>query len=322
MKAVVIYSSGGPESLKIENRPMPQPNAGQALISVKAFGLNRSELMTRKGLSPSVTFPRVLGIECVGEVVEDPSGEFLPGQKVAACMGGMGRDFDGSYQEFVVLPKNILMPFESSLPWETLGALPEMFQTVFGSLELALKLQKSETLLIRGGTSSIGLMAAQLAKAKGAKVISTSRNAESKEKILANGAEMMLVDDGNLEEKVRSIFPEGVDKALELVGTNTLPDTLKCVKPGGMVCFTGMLSENWSFADFAPMDYIPSTVGLTTYDSGVIRISCSHFQKFLEQIERGEIRPQIAKVFRLEEIIEAHKLMESNLAQGKIVVKI
>jgi NADPH:quinone reductase len=322
MKAVVIYSTGGGEFLKIENRPMPQPNEDHVLISVKAFGLNRSELMTRKGLSPSVTFPRVLGIECVGEVVEDPSGEFAPGQQVAACMGGMGRDFDGSYQEFVVLPKTILMPFQSSLPWETLGALPEMFQTVFGSLELALKLQKSETLLIRGGTSSIGLMAAQLAKAKGAKVISTSRNAESKEKILANGAEMMLVDDGNLEEKVRSILPEGVDKALELVGTNTLADTLKCVKPGGMVCFTGMLSENWSFADFAPMDYIPSTVGLTTYDSGAVRISASNFQYFLRQIERGEIRPQIAKVFRLEEIIEAHKLMESNVAQGKIVVKI
>lgn len=252
----------------------------------------------------------------------DPSGEFEPGQQVAGCMGGMGRDFDGSYQEFVVLPKAILMPFESGLPWETLGALPEMFQTVFGSLELALKLQKSDTLLIRGGTSSIGLMAAKMANAKGARVISTSRNPDNKEKLLAIGAEMMLVDDGNLREKVRIHFPEGVDKALELIGTNTLFDTLKCVKPGGMVCFTGMLSENWSFEDFAPMDYIPSTVSLTTYDSGAIRISASHFQDFLKQIERGEIRPGIARVFPLEEIIEAHKLMESNMAHGKIVIKI
>lgn len=322
MKAVVLSTPGGTENLLLERRQIPKPTNGQVLVSVKAFGLNRSELMTRKGFSPSVTFPRVLGIECVGEIAEDQSGEFLPGQQVAACMGGMGRDFDGSYQEFVVLPKAILMPFESSLHWETLGALPEMFQTVFGSLELALKLQESETLLIRGGTSSIGLMAAQMAKAKGARVISTSRNPDSKEKLLANGAEMMLVDNGNLEEKVRNYFPEGVDKALELIGTNTLLDTLKCVKPGGMVCFTGMLSENWSFEDFAPMDYIPSTVGLTTYDSGAIRISASHFQDFLKQIERGEIRPGIARVFPLEEIVEAHKLMESNLAQGKIVIKI
>jgi NADPH:quinone reductase-like Zn-dependent oxidoreductase len=322
MKAAVLYTPGDVGSFMIENRPISQPKEGQVLVAVKAFGLNRSELMTRKGLSPSVTFPRVLGIECVGEIEEDPSGEFAPGQQVASCMGGMGRDFDGSYQEFVVLPKNILMPFESNLPWETLGALPEMFQTAFGSLELALKLQKSETLLIRGGTSSIGLMAAQMAKAKGAKVVSTSRNPTSKEKLLANGAELMLVDDGDLAEKVREIFPEGVDKALELVGTNTLPDTLKCVRPGGLVCFTGMLSENWSIPDFAPMEYIPSMVGLTTFDSGSVQISPSHFQNFLRQIESGEIRPEIAKIFRLEKIVEAHILMESNQAHGKIVIKI
>jgi NADPH2:quinone reductase len=322
MKAVVLYSSGGAENLLLEKRHIPKPTNGQVLVSVKAFGLNRSELMTRKGLSPSVTFPRVLGIECVGEIVEDPSGEFAPGKQVAAYMGGMGRDFDGSYQEFVVLPKTILMPFESSLPWETLGALPEMFQTVFGSLELALKLQKSETLLIRGGTSSIGLMVAQMAKAKGSKVISTTRNPLGQDKLQAIGADIVLIDEGSLEQKVRHHFPKGVDKALELIGTNTLPDTLKCVKPGGMVCFTGMLSENWSFADFAPMDYIPSTVGLTTYDSGAIRISASHFQDFLKQIERGEIRPEIARVFLLKEIVEAHKLMESNMAHGKIVIKI
>ncbi len=317
MKAAVIS-----ECIKIEERPIPQAAEGQVLVAVKAFGLNRSELMTRKGLSPFVIFPRVLGIECVGEIIEDSSGQFKPGQKVAACMGGMGRDFDGSYQEFVILPKSLLIPFETNLPWEILGALPEMFQTVFGSLELALKLQKSETLLIRGGTSSIGLLAAQMAKVKGARVISTSRNAESREKLLANGAEMMLVDNGNLEEKVRGIIAEGVDKALELIGTNTLPDTLKCVKRGGLVCFTGMLSENWSFTDFAPMDYIPSTVGLTTYDSGEVQVQPSHFQNFLRQIERGEILPEIAKVFRLEEIIDAHKLMESNQAKGKIVIKI
>lgn len=322
MKAVVLTTPGGAEYLILEERPIPDPKEGQVLVAVKAFGLNRSELMTRKGLSPSVTFPRVLGIECVGEILNDPSGEFKPGQQVAACMGGMGRDFDGSYQEFVVLPKSVLIPFESDLPWEILGALPEMFQTVFGSLELALKLKKSESLLIRGGTSSIGLMAAQIAKSKGATVLATSRNPRSNEKLLENGADIVIVDDGSLQEKVLGYFPEGVDKALELVGTNTLPDTLKCVKRGGLVCFTGMLSENWSFTDFAPMDYIPSTVGLTTYDSGEVKVAASHFQNFLKQIERGEIRPEIARVFLLEEIVDAHWLMENNQAKGKIVIKI
>jgi len=322
MKAAVLYRPGQATDFILEDRPIPVPSKDEVLIQVKAFGLNRSELMTRKGLSPHVKFPRVLGIECVGEIVEDPSGEYLPGHQVAACMGGMGRDFDGSYQEFSVLPKSIIIPFQSRLPWEILGALPEMFQTVFGSLELALKLQKGDSLLIRGGTSSIGLMAAQVAKSKGATVIATTRNASSEGKLIANGADFVLIDHGELAEKVRIIFPDGMDKALELVGTNTLADTLKCIKPGGMVCFSGMLSENWTFDHFAPMDYIPSTVGLTTFDSGTTRVFASIFQDFLKQVEQGEIQVPISKVFPLNEIIFAHQLMESNQAVGKIVVKI
>lgn len=322
MRAVVLYTPGGAKNLILEERPIPILNEGQVLVEVKAFGLNRSELMTRKGLSPSVTFPRVLGIECIGEIIDDPSGSYQPGQQVAACMGGMGRDFDGSYQEFAALPLSVLIPFESVLPWEVLGALPEMYLTVFGSIELALKLKKSETLLIRGGTSSIGLMAAQMAKAKGAVVLATSRNQESKEKLLANGADFVVIDTGDIHTSVRELFPDGVDKALELVGTNTLPNTLQCMKQGGLVCFTGMLSENWSFTEFAPMDYIPSTVGLTTFNSGDFKVSPTHFQGFLNQIEGGEIRAEIAKVFPIEEIVKAHQLLESNEARGKIVVRI
>ncbi|MEB2777925.1 zinc-binding alcohol dehydrogenase family protein [Algoriphagus sp. D3-2-R+10] len=322
MQAVVLNESGGAENFTILERPLPVPSLDQVLIRIKAFGLNRSELMTRKGLSPSVTFPRVLGIECVGEIVEDPSGEFSPGQKVAASMGGMGRDFDGSYQEFAVLPKSILTPFKSCLPWEILGALPEMFQTAFGSLKLALKLKESETLLIRGGTSSVGLLAAQLAKSMGATVISTSRNKLNEKLLLKNGVDLVLEDDGILTKQIGKHYPGGVDKGLELVGTNTLADTLQCIKPGGLVCFTGMLSENWSFKDFAPMDYIPSTVGLTTFDSGSIKVPAPYFQKFLQKIEKGEIRPEISKVFSFSEIVSAHQLMESNQAKGKIVVKI
>ncbi|MEJ7685074.1 MAG: alcohol dehydrogenase catalytic domain-containing protein [Segetibacter sp.] len=112
MKAAVLYRPGGPENFSIETRPMPSPGQGQVLVKVKAFGLNRSELMTRKGLSPDVVFPRVLGIEWVGEIVADPSGEFVPGQKAGAVMGEMGRAFDGSYAEYTVLPKEIVFPLK------------------------------------------------------------------------------------------------------------------------------------------------------------------------------------------------------------------
>jgi NADPH:quinone reductase-like Zn-dependent oxidoreductase len=235
-------------------------------------------------------------------------------------MGGMGRDFDGSYAEFTVLPKSLLHPFHSTLPWEMLGAIPEMYQTAYGSLHLALTIQKGETLLIRGGTSSIGMLATQIAKNRGLTVIATTRNAQKEKVLLENGASSVLIDDGHLKDKVRATFPEGIDKVLELVGTLTLKDSLACLKPGGTACMTGMLSENWSIADFAPMEFIPATVHLTIYDSGQIQNSTQVLQEFIQTVETGHIQLKLSRVFTLDEIIDAHTFMESNQAAGKIVV--
>ncbi|MFH7015711.1 zinc-binding alcohol dehydrogenase family protein [Flavobacterium sp. FlaQc-47] len=318
MKAAVIRIAGGAENFSLEEIPMPIPLKDHVLIKIKAFGLNRSELMTRKGLSPAVHFPRVLGIECVGEVESDPSGILAKGQKVAAFMGGMGRDFDGSYAQYTVVPNAIIMPFESTLSWEILGALPEMFQTAYGSLYRALKIKEGETLLIRGGTSSVGLLALQLAKKSGLFVISTTRSDDKKDLLLTNGADEVLIDNGNLAETIKSQFK--IDKVLELVGTSTLQDSLKKVISGGSVCMTGMLSEQWSIPEFAPMDYIPATVNLTVYDSGQIRIEETYFQEFVKDIEKGFIKPPIKRIFNLDEIVAAHRFMESSSGGGKIVV--
>ena len=325
MKAAVLHNPGGADQFRIEERPVPIPQVGQVLIRVRAFGLNRSELMTRKGLSPGVRFPRVLGIECAGEVEADPSGEYQKGQQIAALMGGMGRDFDGSYAEYTVVPKSSTYPFSSTLSWEQLGAIPELFQTVYGSLHSSLRMQAGETLLIRGGTSSVGLLAAQLAKQAGLTVLATTRNADKKPLLMANGVDYALLDDGHLTDQVRAIFPQGIDTVLELVGAVTLRDSLACIKPGGTCCMTGMLSESWSISDFAPMEFIPATVHLTVYDSGQIRSSTAVFQDFIQAIEGGQItlpvsQVSLASAFRLDDIVQAHQLMERNQAGGKIVV--
>ncbi|UFH33065.1 zinc-binding alcohol dehydrogenase family protein [Chryseobacterium sp. C-71] len=319
MKAAVLYRAGEPENLRLEEREISSPKENQILIKIKAFGLNRSEIMTRKGYSESVQFPRILGIECVGEIVEDPSNEFQKGQKVTAFMGGMGRDFDGSYAEYAVLPKSIISSFESDLSWGILGALPEMFQTVYGSLHSALMIKKGETILIRGGTSSIGLLAAELAKSEGLKVISTTRDITKTNLLIENGADEVLIDDGNLSQQI-SIQNLKIDKILELVGASTLKDSLASVVRGGIVCMTGMLSEQWSIKDFAPMDYIPAATFVTVYDSGQMRVEGKYFQDFIDEIENGNIHPKIKKVFSLEKIAEAHTFMESNYGGGKIVV--
>ncbi len=320
MKAAVIYDPGEATNLKLEERPVPVPGPDEVLIRVRAFGLNRSELMTRKGFSPSVRFPRVLGIECAGQVESDPAGTFAPGQQVFAFMGEMGRDYDGSYAEYTCVPRHIVVPFESSLPWETLGAIPELFQTAHGSLYPALEIRPGETLLIRGGTSSVGLLAAQIAREAGLTVVSTTRNPDRTELLRTNGVSAVIIDDGAIAGKLREQFPNGVDKVLELVGTPTLQDSLRCLRPGGTACMTGMLSEQWDIKNFAPMEFIPPTVKLTVYDSGSVRSPASAFRDFVGQVEEGKINLPIGRVMALEEIVEAHQLMESNRANGKIVV--
>ncbi|MFD2937665.1 zinc-binding alcohol dehydrogenase family protein [Spirosoma flavum] len=320
MKVVVLYQAGGLENFVLEERPLPTPTGEWVLIKVKAFGLNRSELMTRKGYSPTVQFPRVLGIECVGEVEEDPTGEYAKGQQVMALMGGMGRDFDGSYTQYTLLPKSLIHPFESTLPWETLGAIPEMFQTAYGSLYPALGIQPGETLLIRGGTSSVGMLAAQLANQAGLTILATTRNPQKEKAMLENGATHVLIDSGKVTESVRAIFPQGIDKVLELVGTATLHDSLGCLKPGGTACMSGMLAESWTIPDFAPMEFIPATVRLTTYDSGQITSPTIVFQDFIRQVEAGQVKLPISRTFSLEQIVEAHQFMDSNQGAGKLVI--
>ncbi|WP_426172799.1 alcohol dehydrogenase catalytic domain-containing protein [Massilia sp. TWR1-2-2] len=142
MKAAVLHASGGPEALTIEDRPVPVPQPGELLIRVAAFGLNRSELLTRQGHSPNIRFPRILGIEAVGTVAAAPGGALARGQKVATVMGGMGRVFDGSYAQYTCVPAHQVRSVRTDLPWEKLGALPEMLQTAWGALLRGLRLQR------------------------------------------------------------------------------------------------------------------------------------------------------------------------------------
>ncbi len=320
MKAAVTIQAGNADVIVIKEVPEPSLKQGWVLIAVKAFGLNRSELFTRRGDSQGVIFPRIQGIECVGLVENDPSGTFKKGQQVAAIMGGMGRFFDGGYAEYTLVPLEIVFPFNSNLAWDILGAIPEMFQTVSGSLNQALGIEAKETLLIRGGSSSIGMLACQLAKAKGLTVISTSRNPEKEKILLANGADYVIIDKGSVSEELKEIYPDGVNKVLELVGTKTLKDSLKCICLKGTVCMTGILGNEWSMSEFTPMGDIPSLGRLTVYMGESKNLSKELLQEFIEQVEQGSIQLNIDQVYKLSQVSEAHQYMEENKAKGKIVV--
>ncbi|WP_328989401.1 zinc-binding alcohol dehydrogenase family protein [Kribbella sp. NBC_01245] len=320
MRAIVLDAPGAPETLAIRELPIPVPRPGWVLIKVKAFGLNRSELHTRLGLADGVTFPRVLGIEATGVVTKAPGGEFEPGQQVVAMMGNMGRTYDGGYAEYTCVPAENVIPFQSELEWSTLGAIPEMLQTSYGCLTVGLDAQPGQSLLIRGGSSSIGMATAVLAKQRGMTVLSTTRSAGKTDALKAVGVDHVFVDDGAVAEQVRKILPDGVDTALELVGTPTLPDTLRAVRVHGVACFAGMLSNEWIVRDFYPIGYLPHGVRLSAYGGEAGDLPGDVLQGFIDAAAAGTITVPIDRVYRFDEIVEAHRAMESGQTAGKLVV--
>jgi NADPH:quinone reductase len=325
VRAVVLLEPGPVNNLVVRDLTMPPARDGWVRIRIEAFGLNRSELMTRLGLSGNaVTYPRVLGIECAGVVDQAPTGSGLrPGQQVVALMGGMGRTYDGGYAEYTSVPLVQVIPIATDLPWEVVGALPEMIQTANGSLTTGLDLQPGQTLLIRGGTSSVGLAAAALARRVGATVLATTRQPDRLESLRDRGVDHPLLDTGTIAGAVRELYPDGVDAALELVGTPTLPDTLRSVRVHGTVCFTGLLSNQWTIKDFYPISYLPAGVCLTAYEGSAADLPRQTIQHVLDAVADGSLPVAVHRVYDgLEQVGQAHTDMENNTAAGKLVVRV
>ncbi|KAJ7510478.1 hypothetical protein B0H11DRAFT_1900779 [Mycena galericulata] len=255
------------------SHPAPQPKSGHVLIRIKAFGLNRSELYTRQGQSPGLVFPRVLGIECVG-VVKDAGG--------------------GGYAEYTLVPHSSVSPaitLPKNVSWETFAAIPESFMTAWGTLHTSLKLKSTDTLFIHGGTSSVGLACASLAKSSlfnVSTVISTTRSSHKISAVEASGADYVILD------KV-SVSAE----AVELVGPPTLEDSCAALAPNGVIASVGSLSGIWR-SEFDPAFLGPS-------------------KQIVDAIGSGEIKLKVDKVFDISKAGDAQAYMEANLAVGKVV---
>ncbi|KAJ7220170.1 chaperonin 10-like protein [Mycena pura] len=305
--------------------PTPQPKTGHVLIRIKGFGLNRSELYTRQGLSPGLVFPRILGIECVGVVQDAGGGAWKEGDIVAAVMGGMGRQFDGGYAEYTLIPHAHVSPaikLPENVGWDTFAAIPETFMTAWGTLHSSLKLKSTDTLFIHGGTSSVGLACASLAKSSlfnVSTVLSTTRTAHKVPSVQASGVDHVIIDSGSVSAEVKKLTGGlGAAKAVELVGPPALEDTCAALAPDGVVAIIGSLSGVWR-AEFDPMSALAPSKYLTMFSSNSINLSTAPLQQIVDAVGTGEIKLSVDRVFNIADAGQAHAYMEANSAAGKVV---
>ena len=322
MRAIRLTGPVDPDGLTVSAVPIPELRPGWVRIRVMGFGVNESEVTSRQGdSSPDFSFPRILGIEAVGVVDAAEDGvDLVPGQKVATMMGGLGRTIDGSYAEYTLVDAANVIPFDTTLGWDIVGGLPEMLQTAHGSLTTGLGLQPGQSVLIHGGTSTVGLTAIAIAHHLGATVIATTRNPARAELLTRVGADHVLVDDDTLPDAIRAVAQEGLDAALEFVGATALPATLSLIRPGGTVCFVGALSGAWTIPDFDPFT-IPTGVRLTSYAGEAENLPSDALDRYLRAIETGTLNVVIAEVYQgLEKVADAHHNLESRHEPGKHVV--
>ncbi len=233
-------------------------------------------------------------------------------------MGGMGRVFDGGYAQYVIVPRTQIITFRSSLPWEVIGSVPETLQTAYGALTTGLDLQPGQSLLVRGGTSALGLTTAALATDMGCRVYATSRREAGLELLRSRGA-IPLLDDRKVAPRLREAEPSGVHAVLELVGVPTLQDSLAATAVHGTVCFSGMLSDSWTISDFYPMDWIPNGVRLTAYSGQAQDLPAEVLQRILDRIESGDLDLLPVNSYPLADIAQAHEDMALGRHVGKLV---
>lgn len=315
MKAVVVSSPGGPEVLEVVEQPKPVLKPGWTLVKIQGFGINHSEIFTRKGLSPSVQFPRVLGIECVGLVEETTRPDLKIGQQIISIMGEMGRAFDGGYAEYTLLPDEQIYPIKTELDLESLIALPETYYTALGSF-LSLKIEEKDSVLVRGATSGVGIAFARLLKGKFPKVhlAGTSRNLAKKDQLKAVGFDQVILDkDGVLQTQ------DQFDKVLDLVGPSAILDTFERIAEGGIICSCGLLGGQWTVPDFDPIEMLSRNLYLTTFASG--NVSPDKLQALVDFVKQYHVDVRSEKVYRIEQIQEAHAYLEGSHSFGKVIVK-
>lgn len=324
MRAIEISQPGGPEVLRLCERPMPQAGAGEVLLRVRAFGVNRPDALQRRGLyPPPAGAPDLPGLEVCGEIVSgDLAGTDLhQGDLVCALVAG------GGYAEYCVAPTGQCLPLPDGLSAEEGAALPETAFTVWHNVFERGRLQAGEMLLVQGGSSGIGTMAIQLAVASGARVVATAGSDEKCAACLQLGAELAInYRTQDFVEAVQAHTAErGADVILDMVAGSYLAREQRCLAEEGRLVVIAVQGGVKAEIDAGLLMRRRQTLTGSTLRARSVAFKSAVAQALQKTvwpwIEQGRVRPVIDAVFPAEDIVQAHQRMEQGQHIGKLVLR-
>jgi len=327
MLAVYIKEFGGPDNLEIREVPdPPRPTKGEVIVAVKAAGLNRADILQRRGLYPAPEgFPQhIPGMEFSGTVLElgEETGDIKIGDRVFGIIAG------GAQAEKLVIGHSHLAKVPNDLDLTEAGGIPEVFITAYDAVFTQAGLKAGETLLVHAAGSGVGLAAIQLAKAAGADIIGTSRTEDKLEKCREFGLIRSVVTGNDLfADKVRALTEgRGVDVVLDLVGGAYLPEDLKCLARLGRIMLVGLTGGRTAKLDLGSLLAKRATIIGTVLRSRSFNEKSAATQVFAQnvvpQFADGTLRPNTDRIFPLNEISKAHEYLESNKSFGKVILEI
>lgn len=326
MRHVDLTTHGDPEVMRLVEGPLPSPRPGEVLVKVEAAGVNRPDVAQRQGAyPPPKDASPILGLEIAGEIVGLGTGvtDFQIGDRICALANG------GGYAEYCAVPASQAMPFPKGYDAVKAAALPETFFTVWANLFQMAGLTEGETVLIHGGSSGIGTTAIQLAKAFGATVYTTAGSAEKCAACMDLGAARAI--NYKAEDFVEIVKEEtqgkGVDVVLDMIGAAYFDRNLQVLAKDGCLSIIAFLGGSTvEKASLAPIMVKRLTVTGSTMrprspeEKRAIRDDL--MTEVWPRLQRGELAPVIHTVLPFEQVIEAHRLMESSEHIGKIVLKL
>lgn len=339
MRAAIFHEHGGPEQLRIEEVPRPEPGPGEVLVEVRAAAMNHLDLWVRRGLPIEITMPHIGGSDVAGVIAEVGSGVtgVTVGERVVVnpslwcgrcrwCIRGeeslcvqyriLGEHTNGGFAEFVAVPATNVYPLPESISFEAAAALPVSYQTAWRALITRAALRAGEDVLVLGASGGTAIATIQVAKLAGARVFAVTSGAESVARVRELGAD--LVYDRTEVDFSREVYREtgkqGVDVVVEGIGEATWTPSLRALAPNGRLVNYGATTGSKVVSDLRLIFWKQLQI------IGTTMASRSEFEAMLRVALRGEIRPVIDIVLPLDQVREAHERLEAGDQFGKIVL--